>query len=79
MGDALGDALQRARTRRSLPAPGMRRTLRQRAGISQTDLARALGVDRATVSRWESGDRQPDDGFLQAYLEALDRLAREAV
>ena len=28
--------------------------LRSAAGMSQTDMARALGVSRATVSRWEA-------------------------
>jgi transcriptional regulator with XRE-family HTH domain len=53
--------------------------MRERAGITQTDLARVLGVDRATVSRWESGDRQPEAAFLPAYLAALDRLAKESL
>ncbi len=77
--DSLAEVLERARTRRRLPTPATRRLMRERAGITQTDLARVLGVDRATVSRWESGDRQPEAAFLPAYLAALDRLAKESL
>ena len=73
---ALDDALALAEHRRHLPSPKIRRAVRESAGISQTDLAKALNVDRATVSRWESGDRRPGPDVLQRYLAALDRLAR---
>jgi Zn-dependent peptidase ImmA (M78 family)/DNA-binding XRE family transcriptional regulator len=33
--------------------------LRKRSGISQTDLARQIGVDASLLSRWESGEREP--------------------
>ena len=33
--------------------------------LSQADLARLLGVDRATVLRWESGDRKIGRDKLQ--------------
>jgi transcriptional regulator with XRE-family HTH domain len=75
----LTQALERASARRRLPDKETRRLLRKRAGISQAALARALGVDPATVCRWETGDREPDDQRLSAYLEALDRLARESL
>lgn len=75
----LDEALERARLRRRLPDPQTRRVLRERAGITQTALAEALGVDRATVSRWESGDREPVDDYLPSYIAALNRFAREAI
>jgi transcriptional regulator with XRE-family HTH domain len=77
--DPLTAALDRAKRRRSLPAPARRRLLREGAGLTQIDLARVIGVDRATVSRWESGEREPEEAHLDAYLEALDRLAREVM
>lgn len=33
--------------------------LRTEAGLSQTDLARMVDVDQATVSYWESGKNKP--------------------
>jgi len=34
---------------------------REAAGLSKVELARRLGVDRATVSRWEQGLNRPED------------------
>jgi DNA-binding transcriptional regulator YiaG len=77
--DILGDAIERARTRRRLPTPTTRRLVRERSGISQSALARALGVSSAAVCRWESGDRTPRGELLVVYLDALARLEREAL
>lgn len=35
------------------------RELRKKAGMSQTDLANAIGVSLLTVFRWENAERQP--------------------
>src|SRR5436309_1164977 len=51
--------LGRARERRRLPDPETRRALRRRHGASQDEIAEAVGVDRATISRWETGARTP--------------------
>jgi DNA-binding transcriptional regulator YiaG len=75
--NALERALEHARLRRRLPDPASRRSLRGRAGLTQGDLARALSVDRATISRWESGQRDPDRDHLASYVDLLDRLAGE--
>jgi transcriptional regulator with XRE-family HTH domain len=75
--DSIEDALRRARVRRRLPPPPARRQIRQRADLTQRDLAVAVGVDRATVARWEAGDREPRACHLERYLAVLDRLARE--
>ena len=77
--DPLTEALEGARTARRLPPPAARRLLREHAGLVQGDLARALGVSRVAVSRWESGTRTPRGEALRRYVEALDRLAREAL
>jgi len=74
---ALDDALDRSRLRRRLPAPDLRRHLRERAGISQADVARALGVARPTISRWEAGARSPRGSDLLRYVDLLDRLMAE--
>lgn len=46
--------------------------VRELAGYSQEDVARALGVSRALVSYWESGSREPSD----QQLAGLARLYR---
>src|SRR5690606_31241240 len=53
--------------------PQIRRFRRLRA-IKQNALAEQLGVDQATVSRWESGRQMPDLG-MQRRLRALMRGA----
>ena len=77
--DALTAAIERAKVRRRLPPPPARRLLRERAGLSQLDIATALDVTTAAVSRWETGNRTPRGGVLQRYVETLDRLARESL
>jgi DNA-binding transcriptional regulator YiaG len=69
--------LERARARRSLPAPDVRRHLRVMARLSQSDVAAYLGVERATVSRWETGSREPRGATLDRYLAVLDALGRD--
>ncbi len=43
-------------------------------GLTQEQLAARLGdrgVNKGTVSRWENGERKPDEGTLLAICEAL--------
>ena len=52
---------------RGWPPPGMVRALRQRLGLTQTQLAGRLGADQASLSRWETGaasPREPARGIL---------------
>jgi transcriptional regulator with XRE-family HTH domain len=49
--------------------------LRERAGLTHEDIARALGVSRPAVTRWEGGRRTPQGGHLEGYLRLLGRLA----
>ena len=74
----LDQVLTQARVRKTLPAPRARRLLRERAGLSQADLAAVLGVSDGTISRWETGARYPRRAALTAYAEVLERLADEA-
>ena len=56
---------------------------RLKEGISQAQLARMLGVTKETVSRWESGDKEPTPEHLRDltivlkvsgdYLLGIDR------
>lgn len=77
MTTTLDDLLARRDRLRRLPEPRIRRVLRERAGLSQGDLADVLGVDRAAISRYESGNRSPRPAIAERYLDVLDRLAAE--
>jgi len=46
------------------------RRLRIKKGMSQQQLSNALNVDRSTVTKWETGDRQPDAATI-ARLSAV--------
>lgn len=47
------------------------RTLRKANGLSQEELARAVGVSREQVSRWESGQNKPTGAKRQKLWEIL--------
>lgn len=47
------------------------RELREAAGLMKVDIARAMGVDVAAVSRWESGDAFPMAARLPALADVL--------
>ena len=68
---------QKASRRESvLPEPVVRRLLREGAGLTQAELAAVLGVMRPTVSRWESGARDPKGEYRDRYRTALEELSR---
>ena len=46
-------------------------------GLTQDDLAARLDTTQATVSRWESGDRQPGLDDLRGLAKALKVPAGE--
>jgi DNA-binding transcriptional regulator YiaG len=49
--------------------PGERfRQVRVGLGLTQKAAAALLGVDPATVTRWESGERRPPAGYRQRLL-----------
>lgn len=50
---------------------------RQALGLTQTDLAEILGMDRATISRYEVGKLEPTLRTILA-LEALTYRAEKA-
>ena len=47
-------------------------TARKKAGLSQTDLADAVGVSRQSVSKWETGESAPEAGNLLLIAKALN-------
>jgi transcriptional regulator with XRE-family HTH domain len=70
-------ALREARTRRSLPVPARRRSLRVGAGVTQAAVASVVGVTRPAIARYEQGSRTPRGVALERYLAVLERLANE--
>ena len=60
-----------------VPSPDELRAVREVARVSQTHIAETLGVAPATVSRWETGARQPNDRVLLDYLDLLAALGSE--
>jgi transcriptional regulator with XRE-family HTH domain len=55
------------------------RTARARAGISQAELARRAGTDRAQVSRYESGRASPTLSTLSRLLATMGLQVRAAL
>jgi len=55
---------------RDLTAGGLLRQARQRAGMSQVELAVRAGVAQSVISAYESGHRQPSVPTLAALIEA---------
>jgi transcriptional regulator with XRE-family HTH domain len=76
---AVDELLEQARARRALPPAPVRRFLRERVGVTQAELAEVLGVERPTVTRYESGAREPRGDLRVAYAGLLERLAGEEV
>src|SRR5947208_8777159 len=53
------------------------RSLRERAGMNQTQLAEKAGTDQAHISRWERNLAEPDTGMVQRLAAALRVYAVE--
>jgi DNA-binding transcriptional regulator YiaG len=61
---------------RRLAATGAARALREDAGLSLAELARAAEVHKTTVFRWEQGLRRPRGEAAVRYLAVLEDLSR---
>ncbi len=46
--------------------PKRLRALRKDKKITQTELGEAIGVQQATIAKWESGERTP---FIEYFIE----------
>lgn len=44
---------------------------REKAGLTQLQLAEVIGYDRSTVARWENGSLEPYASVVKAIAEAL--------
>ena len=69
--DGLTEALALKRFAR-LVQTGRMEVNREAAGLTQSDVARAVGVNQSTVWRWEAGERRPRPRHAVAVLELLD-------
>ncbi|WP_251065316.1 helix-turn-helix transcriptional regulator [Streptomyces sp. ISL-44] len=61
----------------TLPSPRVRQQLRIAAGLTQAEVANAVGVQRVAVARWEAGLTQPHRGNRLTYAHLLRRLAEK--
>ncbi|KAB8163023.1 helix-turn-helix domain-containing protein [Streptomyces sp. 3MP-14] len=74
--DAIDSLLASLTPQAALPEPHVRRDLRERAGLSKAQVARALGVSPSTVTGWEAG-RDPVGEVRTKYAYLLDGLAEK--
>ncbi|MEU6982858.1 sigma factor-like helix-turn-helix DNA-binding protein [Streptomyces sp. NPDC046324] len=56
---------------RSMPSPKERRRLREARGLSEDQVAEAMGVTRATVRSWETGRTTPRGRKQEAYAKLI--------
>lgn len=68
---AVEEVVRLAQARRELPPPAMCRALRERAGLSLADMARAAGTSKQSVHNWESGRCVPGPEHIHDYLTVL--------
>ena len=73
--DATEEALTIVRVRAWLRS-GRAREIRRRAGLSQSDVGRAVGTDYSQVCRWETGKAVPVRGAVLKLAELYDGLER---
>ena len=45
--------------------------LREARGLSVDDVSHRMGVDAATVQRWEAGEDEPDEAALNQLADTL--------
>ncbi len=66
---------RRLREQRPFPYdPAQTRVIRQSARLPLVDVAQAIGVDAAELSRLERGLRQPSPEVAERWAALLDRL-----
>ncbi|UUU44958.1 telomere-associated protein Tap [Streptomyces sp. NBC_00162] len=69
------DALLEEAAQDPLPHPDERKRLREAAGLSQDQIAKALLVRRETVTSWETGRTAPRPPKRAAYARLLEGLS----
>lgn len=53
--------------------PAIVKLAREKAGMSQEDLARALSVSFATINRWENGKTHPNKMALNVFYSFCEK------
>ncbi|MFE1198462.1 telomere-associated protein Tap [Streptomyces olivaceoviridis] len=69
------DALLEQVAQDPLPSPAERKRLREAAGLSQDQVAKALQTRRESIGNWESGRSEPRPPKRAAYARLLEGLA----
>ncbi|MEU9181158.1 helix-turn-helix domain-containing protein [Streptomyces sp. NPDC048550] len=72
---AVDALLEEAAAQDPLPHPDERKRLREAAGLSQDQIAKALSVRRETVTSWETGRTAPRPPKRAAYARLLEGLS----
>ncbi|MBT2608332.1 helix-turn-helix transcriptional regulator, partial [Streptomyces sp. ISL-87] len=72
---AVDALLDEAAAKDALPHPDERKRLREAAGLSQDQIAKALSVRRETITSWETGRTTPRPPKRAAYIRLLEGLA----
>jgi transcriptional regulator with XRE-family HTH domain len=67
--------LAKLATARDHALSGTGRLLRQSAGISLREMARAISVDPTTLLRWERGENRPRGAAAMRWQHELRQLA----
>ena len=73
------ELIEEAKARRVLPSPAKRPSIRERANLTQLEVAEALNTDACCISHYERGTREPRGDMRRAYGALLDRLRREVL
>jgi DNA-binding transcriptional regulator YiaG len=72
----LDELLDRKR-KDQLPPPEQRRALRHLHELTESDVGAVVGAATSSVSRWETGKREPRGEQRRRYRELLEQLARK--
>ena len=60
-----------------LPPPAERRRLREAAGLSQTQVAKALATRREAVGIWEAGRTEPLEDVVERHAARNPSMAKK--
>ncbi|HBF80264.1 MAG TPA: transcriptional regulator [Streptomyces sp.] len=71
------DPVEALLARPTLPPPEVRAALRQAEGLTQLEVANAIGVSRVAFHRWETGQAEPRARSRATYLRLLQSLAKK--